>query len=85
MSKIERSSPVRAFFCDPHCPWQRGSVGNANGAIRRNLPRSCKPDNFSNHDIEDITWTYNTTPRKCLGFLTPVEALAKSTGGALEI
>ena len=77
--------PVPAFFCDPHSPWQRGSVENANGVIRRNLPRSCKLDHFSNQDIEDITWTYNTTPRKCLGFLTPVEAFAKSIGVALEI
>ena len=25
--------PVRAFFCDPHSPWQRGSVENVNGVI----------------------------------------------------
>jgi len=30
-------------------------------------------------------WTYNTTPRKCLGFLTPLEAFVKSLGVALEI
>ena len=77
--------PMRAFFCDLHSPWQRGSVENANGVIRRSLPRSCKLDKFSNHDIEDITWTYNTIPRKCLGFLTPIEAFAKSIGGAVEI
>ena len=75
----------RAFFCDPHYPWQRGSVENASGVIRRSLSRNGKLDNFSNHDIEDITWTYNTTPHKCLGFLTPIETFAKSIGGALEI
>ena len=77
--------PARAFFRDPHSPWQRGSVENANGVIRRSLPRNCKLDNFSNHDIEDITGTYNSTPRECLGFLTPIEACAKSIGGAVEI
>ena len=77
--------PVRVFFCDPHSPWQRGSVENANGVIRRSLPRNCKLDNFSNQDIEDITWVYNSTPRKCLGFFTPIEAFAKSIGGTVEI
>ena len=77
--------PVRTFFCDPHSPWQRSSVENANGVILRSLPRNCKLDNFSNHDIEDITGTYNSTPRKCLGFLTLIEACAKSIGGAVEI
>ena len=49
------------------------------------MPRNCKLDNFSNQDIEDITWTYNPTPRKCLGFPTPIEAFAKLIGGAVEI
>ncbi len=35
-------------------------------------------------DIDGIVWTYNTTPRKCLGFLTPIEVFAKSIGVALE-
>ncbi|CCQ72016.1 IS30 family transposase [Magnetospira sp. QH-2] len=80
-----KSLPVRAFFCDPHSPWQRGSIENANGVLRRSLPRHIRLNKFSDQDIEDITWTYNTTPRKCLGFLTPIEAFAKSIGVALEI
>lgn len=80
-----KSLPVRAFFCDPHAPWQRGSIENANGVLRRSLPRKIKITNYSDQDIEDITWNYNMTPRKCLGFLTPLEAFAKSIGVALEI
>ena len=53
--------PVRAFFREPQSPWQRGSVENANGVIRRSLPRSCKLDNFSDRGIEDITGAYNTS------------------------
>jgi IS30 family transposase len=30
---------LRAFFCDPHSPWQRGSIENTNGRLRRDLPR----------------------------------------------
>lgn len=29
---------LRAFFCDPHSPWQRGSIENGNGRLRRELP-----------------------------------------------
>jgi IS30 family transposase len=79
------SLPVKAYFCDPHSPWQRGSIENANGVLRRSLPRKEKLSNFSPQDIDDIVWTYNSTPRKCLGFYTPLEAFAKSTGVALEI
>ena len=77
--------PLRSFFCDPHSPWQRGSIENANGVPRRALPRKTNINKFSDQDIEDIMWTYNTTPRKCLGFYTPLEAFIKSMGVALEI
>jgi len=77
--------PLQAFFCDTHSPWQRGSIENANGVLRRALPRKTRIGQFKDQDIEDIMWTYNTTPRKCLGFLTPLEAFVKSMGVALEI
>ena len=34
---------LRAYFCDPHSPWQRGSIENANGRLRRDLPRKTSP------------------------------------------
>jgi IS30 family transposase len=34
--------PLQAYFCDPHSPWQRGSVENANGVLRRSLPRKTR-------------------------------------------
>ena len=77
--------PVPAYFCDPHSPWQRGSIENANGVLRRSLPRKTNINQWSENDLIDIMWTYNTTPRKCLGYLTPLEAFAKDHGVALEI
>ena len=76
--------PLKTFFCDPRSPWQRGSIENANGVLRRSLPRKTNITQWSDNDINDIVWTYNTTPRKCLGYLTPVEAFAKDQGVALE-
>lgn len=33
-----RHLDVQAWFCDPHSPWQKGAVENANGRVRRFLP-----------------------------------------------
>jgi IS30 family transposase len=74
-----------AYFCDPHSPWQRGSIENANGRLRRDLPRKTTLGDYSDADIDDVIWNLNTTPRKCLGYRTPIEAFAANLGVALEM
>jgi IS30 family transposase len=72
--RLQENLDMQTFFCDPHSPWQRGSIENANGLLRRDLPRKTELSDYSDQDIHDIVWAINTTPRKCLGFLTPAEA-----------
>ena len=72
--KLERDLAMLTFFCDPHSPWQRGSIENANGILRRDLPRKTEFADYSEQDIQDIVWANNTTPKKRLGYLTPAEA-----------
>ena len=71
--KLETTLGVVTYFCDPHSPWQRGAVENTNGILRRDMPRKTDVTDYSERDIDDITWNLNTTPRKCLGFRTPAE------------
>lgn len=82
---VETMTGMSAYFCDPHSPWQRGSIENTNGRLRRDLPRDTKLTDHNQADIEDIVWTLNATPRKCLGFQTPIEAFAQNLGVALEM
>lgn len=74
-----------AYFCDPHSPWQRGSIENTNGRLRRDLPRETSLADYTDADIEDVIWDLNATPRKCLGYRTPIEAFAANLGVALEL
>lgn len=76
---------LRAYFCDPHSPWQRGSIENANGLLRRELPRKTSLADYTDDDIDDVVWNLNSTPRKCLGYRTPIEAFAANLGVALEM
>src|SRR3954447_13075214 len=41
---LDRDLAVKAYFCDPHSPWQKGAVENANGRVRRFLPRESPPE-----------------------------------------
>jgi len=76
---------LRAYFCDPHSPWQRGGIENANGLLRRELPRKASLGDYTDDDIDDVIWNLNSTPRKCLGYRTPIEAFAENLGVALEM
>jgi IS30 family transposase len=75
---MEDSLKIAAYFCDPHSPWQRGSIENINGVLRRDLPRKSDITDYSRQDIREITGTVNTTPRKCLGYLSPAETFLQS-------
>lgn len=74
---LKQSLGLQTYFCDPHAPWQKGGIENANGRLRRWLPRSTNLDEISPDQILRIAQIYNHTPRKCLGFKTPAEVFAK--------
>jgi len=64
------------FFCDAHKPWQKGGIENAIGRMRRHLPRKTDLVTLPPDQLDASLQRYNNTPRKCLRFLTPNEALA---------
>jgi transposase, IS30 family len=69
---------MQSFFCDPYASWQKGGVENDNGRLRRDLPRKTNILALSQEDFNETIQNYNTTPRKCLGWLTPLEAFTKN-------
>ena len=71
---------MTTWFCDAYASWQKGGVENANGRLRRWLPRQTNLDHISDEDMQEIVMTYNLTPRKCLGYITPIQALFKDLG-----
>jgi IS30 family transposase len=64
------------FFCDAHKPWQKGGIENAIGRMRRHLPRKTDLATLPPELLQACVQRYNNTPRKCLHYLTPNEALA---------
>lgn len=65
------------YYCDPRKPWQRPSNENSNGRLRRYLPKDEDIDQIHPTELEEIQYRMNTTPRKCLDFLTPYEVLGQ--------
>src|SRR5437588_309240 len=86
---LQSMRAMATWFCDAYASWQKGDayaswqkggVENANGRLRRWLPRHIDIDRLSDAEIQDIVITANLTPRKCLGFKTPFQAILKELG-----
>ena len=81
--QVAEATGLTTYFCDPHAPWQRGAIENVNRWLRRDLPRKVPLEHYAAEDLDDALWLYNTTPRKCLGYRTPLEAFSEQLGVAL--
>jgi transposase, IS30 family len=68
---------IGTYFCDPYSPWQKGSVENAIGRLRRFLPRKTNLATVPDKQFKALISAYNNTPRKCLDFRTPAEAFSE--------
>lgn len=67
-----------SYFCEPMHSWEKGSVENVAGLVRRRLP---KRTDFAMVSLDHVKRTerwLNGLPRKCLGFQTPAEAFRQS-------
>jgi IS30 family transposase len=76
--KLLQELGIPSFFCDPYASWQKGGVENTNGRLRRDLPRKTDIKNMSKEEFDEVILNYNMTPRKSLGWLTPLEAFNKN-------
>ncbi len=78
---LDRHLDLASYFCDPHSPWQKGGVENANGRVRRSLPRHREPEALSRVRLRRIADRLNDTPCRCLGYRTPREAFQEHLAG----
>lgn len=74
--KVSRALNAPFFFCHPYHSWEKGSVENRNGVVRRYLPRATDLDTVSQEELDDIAWEINNRPMKCLDYQTPLEVLS---------
>jgi IS30 family transposase len=82
---LRQALELATWFCDAYASWQKGAVENINGRLRRDLPRRIDIDKLSDDELQDILLMHNLTPRKCLSFKTPAQALLQQLGLNVKI
>lgn len=68
-----------SYFCNPYHSWEKGSVENINGLIRRFLPKKTDFAKITHKRIKEIEFLLNNRPRKCLNFKTPAEVFLEQS------
>lgn len=67
-----------SYFCNPYCSWEKGSVENTVGLVRRFLPKKTDIAKITKEQIKKIENRLNSRPRKCLNFKTPHDVFNSS-------
>jgi len=65
---------LESYFCEPYHSWEKGTVENTNGLIRRFIPKSTKLETVPGDQVVQLEHWLNNRPRKVLHFRTPREA-----------
>ncbi|MCL2441255.1 MAG: IS30 family transposase [Treponema sp.] len=72
----ERTNKVlgtKSYFCNPYHSWEKGTVENIIGIIRRFYPKKTDWKNVSQWDLNRIAKYINNRPMKLLDFKTPYQ------------
>lgn len=77
---LTRETGMDVYFCHPYHSWEKGTVENTNGRIRRYIPKGVSIDTVSEEYIAALEHKLNSTPRKCLKYKTPYEMMRKLRG-----
>jgi len=63
-----------SYFCEPYHSWEKGTVENTNGLIRRFIPKWASLADWPDEAIRQVEDWLNDRPRKILQYQTPREA-----------
>jgi IS30 family transposase len=78
-----RELVMKSYFCKLCHSWEKGSVENQNGMLRRYFPKGHDWRLTTQKELDRVVRRINATPMKRLGYKTPAEVFAKYAGVAL--
>lgn len=73
--RLERLLGIVIYFCHPYHSWEKGTIENSNGEVRKEIPKGSDLSRYTKRFIKKVEAKLNNRFMACLNFLTPKEAL----------
>lgn len=77
---IEAALGCRLYYCESYASWQKGAAECNHKYYRRIALKGTSFDGFTEHDCALMMSHVNSTPRLCLGGISPIEAVLPVVG-----
>ena len=78
--ELNKALGTASYFCAPYHSWEKGSVEQVNGLIRRFFPKGTNFHELGQGEINRVEKLLNNRPRKCLHYRTPYEVFREARG-----
>ena len=72
--ELERELKIEIYFCHPYHSWEKGTIENTNGEIRKDVPKGSDISKYSRLFSQKLEEKLNSRFMKCLKYRTPNEA-----------
>lgn len=76
---------IQSYFCKPYHSWEKGTVENINGLIRRFFPKGTDFDTITDEQIKYVEDWINNRPMKVLEYKTPYQVFNKLAAHELSV
>lgn len=76
--ELERELGIVIFFCHPYHSWEKGTIENTNGEIRKYFPKGSDVSAHSRSFFKKVETKLNNRFMKCLRYRTPAEAMERA-------
>jgi len=77
--RLKEELGMETYFCNPYHSWEKGTVENTIGIVRRTFPKSTNFSNVKEEELKKLENQMNNRPRKCLNFMTSLEVMKLCT------
>jgi transposase, IS30 family len=75
--RINKKLKCKSYFCNPYHSWEKGSVENAAGLVRRYFPKKTDFAKVTEKQLKRVENLINNRPRKLLKYETPQEVFRR--------